>query len=50
MENESVTAAAYPFDAQSLLRGVEEMNAFGSRTTGSPGHNAFVSSINRQIK
>ena len=46
----AVPETAYPFDEQSLLKGVEEMNACGSRTTGSAGHNAFVAAIKRQIK
>ena len=46
----AVPETAYPFDEQTLLKGVEEMNACGSRTTGSAGHNAFVASIKRQIK
>ena len=43
-------AAGYPFDAESLLAGVEVMNGFGSRTTGSRGHNDFVAYIKRQLK
>ena len=40
----------YPFDAQSLRLGVERMNACGSRTTGSRGHNEFVGYIKRQLE
>ena len=43
-------APVYPFDAQTLLAGVEAMNACGSRTTGSKGHNDFVAYIKRQLK
>ncbi|MBQ7638657.1 MAG: hypothetical protein IJS90_07135 [Clostridia bacterium] len=44
-ENKTV----YPFSAQTMLEGVEAMNACGSRTTGSSGHNEFVEQIKRQI-
>lgn len=39
----------YPFDEQSLLAGVEAMNACGPRTTGSAGHNRFVDYIKTEI-
>lgn len=39
----------YPFNAESLLEGVEKMNSFGSRPTGSPAHNAFVGYIKDEI-
>lgn len=47
---ETEKTPVYPFDAESLLAGVETMNAFGSRTTGSKGHNDFVAYIKRQLK
>lgn len=50
MTDTSNGAPGYPFDAQTLLAGVEAMNACGSRTTGSKGHNDFVASIKRQLK
>ncbi len=39
----------YPFDKASLLHGVETMNSFGSRTTGSLGHKRFVQYIKDEI-
>ena len=50
MTDTQTGASGYPFDAQSLLTGVEAMNACGSRTTGSKGHNDFVTYIKRQLK
>lgn len=39
-----------PFTAADLKAGVEKMNSFGIRTTGSPAHNAFVGYIKEQIE
>ena len=50
MKESNGGARAYPFDAQTLLGGVEAMNACGSRTTGSKGHNEFVAYIKRQLE
>ena len=40
----------YPFSADTLLDGVRTMNSFGSRTTGSAGHRAFVDYIRKEIE
>ena len=39
----------YPFTAQDLLAGVEKMNSFGTRPTGSPAHNAFIGYLKDEI-
>ena len=35
---------------EALLNGVEKMNSFGTRLTGSKGHNDFVSYLKKEIK
>lgn len=39
----------YSFSPESLLKGVEKMNSFGSRPTGSKAHNKFIAYIKKQI-
>ncbi|MCQ2474946.1 MAG: M28 family metallopeptidase [Clostridia bacterium] len=39
----------YPFSEKSLLEGVEKMNSFGSRPTGSKAHNDFIGYIKDEI-
>ncbi len=40
----------YPFSEQSLFEGVQKMNSFGSRPTGSKAHNDFIEYIKDEIK
>ncbi len=39
----------YPFTKDDLLAGVERMNLFGTRPTGSPAHREFVSYLKDEI-
>lgn len=39
----------YPFTKDDLLAGVEKMNSFGTRPTGSPAHREFVSYLKDEI-
>ncbi|MFF2481364.1 hypothetical protein [Paenibacillus sp. NPDC058071] len=35
--------------AEVMLKNIETMNAFGSRTTGSEGHNSFIAWLEQQV-
>ena len=40
---------AIPLSKENMLRGMEEMNAFGPRLTGSQGHKAFVEYLKQEV-
>ena len=41
---------SFVISKEKLLEGVDKMNSFGTRLTGSPGQDAFVTYLKNEIK